>query len=1007
MSVDPTDDCTFWYTNEYVATSNGTWGTRIGAFSFPTCQGNDFTVPELNFEGISFTGAFPPDTVGDVGPNHYIQMVNDGAGGSVFAIYDKLGNSVVDPTSLQSLWTAGGPCASGLDDPIVLYDSLADRWLMSEFDSTRFNLCVYISQTGDPVSGGWFLYEFLGPELLDYPKYGVWPDAYYVSSNESSPTAYALDRSRMLNGQPATFQRFQAPRLSGFDFQALTPSDIDGSTLPPAGSPHYFIRHRDDEANPGLITLTDPSSTWQSISIDVSSAMGSPQVVIRFAFDTIDPVFNEFEGFYVDDVVLSVDSSAVFSEDFEGGASGWVGTGLWHLTTTCSAPLQGHTTPTTFYYGQDTACNYETGLDNSGTLTSPVLDLSAGGSAANLSLNYFLATEQFCHFDDARVQISTDGGATFQDLLGNCVGPQVESDPNQDLLEIWQLQVDFADPANSAFTGPFTIAVSEFDSGLCGLTSFSCFPQPDTFMELDPLREVVMWRSQYRNFGSHETLVGNFVTDVDGTDHGGIRWYELRRTGGDAWALFQEGTYAPDESHRWMGSVAMDKDGNIALGYSVSGAEILSDPNEPNNNFTQATPITCPAFVSADALVDPLGDVDYYLLNGTPDLLVRIDLDADELGSPLNSLLGVFDSGQNLLATSDNNPAPGETFTLDSFLQVAMPTDGQLFIAVSSDNDTEFDGGANALTSGRYILAVSCVQPPSPPQAGDLLGSTGNFGNALIDIDPATGAATLRAPSGSFGPVTELEYRGDGSLIGATGAGSSVLLAIDPVSGAESFKCYHTFRALTALEFVDGTLYGALNTGPDTELVIVGEPDAFGECPLTVIGPTGFLGLGGLAYDLSTDTLFGCVSGAFDPSAGHLVVCDRVTGACTSIGPTGFDRCSAMEFAPDGTLYGGIGSASPDDAGKLITIATDTGTGTEIGPTGFPGISGLAFVPIPGDLDDDWDVGAADRAIIRGALRTCVGDPGFIAEANYDGGSCITFGDYREWYKLAKAFADY
>jgi len=95
---------------------------------------------------------------------------------------------------------------------------------------------------------------------------------------------------------------------------------------------------------------------------------------------------------------------------------------------------------------------------------------------------------------------------------------------------------------------------------------------------LDPLREFIMWRLQYRNFGTHETLLGNFVTDVDGADHGGIRWFELRRTPPDpngAFTLFQEGTHAPDSDHRWMGSIAMDRSGNIALGYSVSSETLL------------------------------------------------------------------------------------------------------------------------------------------------------------------------------------------------------------------------------------------------------------------------------------------------------------------------------------------------------------------------------------------------------------------------------------------------
>jgi hypothetical protein len=143
---------------------------------------------------------------------------------------------------------------------------------------------------------------------------------------------------------------------------------------------------------------------------------------------------------------------------------------------------------------------------------------------------------------------------------------------------LYQFQVDFSDAANSALIGPLTIDVAEFDSTLCGQWSYECFTQPDGGVEppprLDPLREVVMWRLQYRNFGEYETLVGSFVTDVDGADHGGIRWFELRKSGALNWRLHQEGTYAPDENNRWMSSIAMDGDGNIALGFNVVGPAV-------------------------------------------------------------------------------------------------------------------------------------------------------------------------------------------------------------------------------------------------------------------------------------------------------------------------------------------------------------------------------------------------------------------------------------------------
>src|SRR4029079_8856779 len=102
-----------------------------------------------------------------------------------------------------------------------------------------------------------------------------------------------------------------------------------------------------------------------------------------------------------------------------------------------------------------------------------------------------------------------------------------------DFIDMWEFHVDFNTPANSTFTQLPSIAISDFSSELCGLFSFMCFPQPGSGITLDPLREVVMFRLQSRNFGTHQTLVGNFVTDADGetggdpVERGGIRWFEL------------------------------------------------------------------------------------------------------------------------------------------------------------------------------------------------------------------------------------------------------------------------------------------------------------------------------------------------------------------------------------------------------------------------------------------------------------------------------------------------
>jgi hypothetical protein len=103
------------------------------------------------------------------------------------------------------------------------------------------------------------------------------------------------------------------------------------------------------------------------------------------------------------------------------------------------------------------------------------------------------------------------------------------------------------------------VPAPEFDSTLCGTFSFDCFAQPNIGQTLGPLREVVMWRLQYRNFGDYETLVGNLVTDLGGTGRGSIYWFELRSASGSPSSPFQTGIFSPnDGDNRWMGSIAMN-----------------------------------------------------------------------------------------------------------------------------------------------------------------------------------------------------------------------------------------------------------------------------------------------------------------------------------------------------------------------------------------------------------------------------------------------------------------
>jgi hypothetical protein len=205
--------------------------------------------PILNFAGIPFPGVIcncaPPDTNGEVGQTQFVQIVNEG-----YQVFDKTtGASIFGPASIESVWTGmGGVCQTGGEgDPVMLYDQIANRWLISQFANGLHDECIAVSTTND-ATGTYNRYDFhLGSSnLFDYPKLSVWPDGYYMSMNlfNSSGTAYlgpqvfAFDRTKMLAGLTATMVTF--PSL-GSSFPPILPGDLDGSTLPPAGAPNPFV----------------------------------------------------------------------------------------------------------------------------------------------------------------------------------------------------------------------------------------------------------------------------------------------------------------------------------------------------------------------------------------------------------------------------------------------------------------------------------------------------------------------------------------------------------------------------------------------------------------------------------------------------------------------------------------------------------------------------------------------------------------------------------------------
>ena len=141
-----------------------------------------------------------------------------------------------------------------------------------------------------------------------------------------------------------------------------------------------------------------------------------------------------------------------------------------------------------------------------------------------------------------------------------------------DALWMFELDVDWDTPNNSTWARTQQISVTPFDSNFG--SSWDNIRQKGTGQKLDAINQILMYRVQYRNFGSDQRIVCNHTVDVDGTDHAGVRWYELEKSG-DEWQIRQEGTYAPDEHSRWMSSIAMNGTKDIALGYSISSSNLF------------------------------------------------------------------------------------------------------------------------------------------------------------------------------------------------------------------------------------------------------------------------------------------------------------------------------------------------------------------------------------------------------------------------------------------------
>jgi hypothetical protein len=249
--------------------------------------------PLTTFEGLDFANwgaGHPPDTNGDVGPTYYIETINTAIG-----IYDKsTGTRVAAFTfnAFMSQGSFGNLCdTDNFGDPVVVYDSFEDRWVITDFafalDASR-NVspqtvfeCFAVSKTGDPVNGGWNFYSILAPGgLSDYPKFGVWPDGIYMSANMfgyaagsafQGPHVWAINKQQMYAGEPSV-QVLDFPAPSD-DFTVLPANARLQAGVPPVGTPEYFVS---TEEFLNALTVYKLQVDWAKISTSTFAGPETP-----------------------------------------------------------------------------------------------------------------------------------------------------------------------------------------------------------------------------------------------------------------------------------------------------------------------------------------------------------------------------------------------------------------------------------------------------------------------------------------------------------------------------------------------------------------------------------------------------------------------------------------------------------------------------------------------------------------------------------------------------------
>jgi hypothetical protein len=514
-------------------------------------------------------------------------------------------------------------------------------------------------------------------------------------------------------------------------------------------------------------------------------------------------------------------------------------------------------------------------------------------------------------------------------------GAQLKGVFEDDGIYVWKVHVDWETPANTGLSGPAKIAVAPYHY-LCNGQLTSCVPQPDTSRRLDAQGDKIMQRLVYRNVGGRESIVAlHSINSAAGG--GGVRWYEFRLDQNRDPKLFQQGTYAPDKFYRWMGSIGMDRQGNIGMGYSFGGtphyagqrfaARMASDP--PGTLGLRETVLVEGAAAQKNTLrwedytttaMDPSDDCTFwyvgdYLRAGAASYSTRVGgfrLPGCVRGTVSGS--SFFDLNHDGVRTPDEPGIPNWEVSYTGGLSGTLRTDADGTFSTWLPADPAFTSPSYTFTSKAPANAEwtrTVKRTSEAPERGQVARGGASFNVRLKDFDFLTGV--------DFGYACVVPNRGGSSLrFWTSAAGRAVLAAHD--TGATSWR-----------RIVDSTLFVVTLDGSRFKVPLSGA-EAFDQLRrwLTDATPVN------ASYRASAQLVVASLNVAFGKQDGNVTMRDAVAGGWTNVSALGTRLRGLVSAHPVTTEPGNFRSDAESYASLLEKLNANALSVTPSRPSSCP-----------------------------------------------------------------------